>query len=345
MGLFDKALQKSEIKLFEPLIATLSKVSRDVEVTLADVPCSENSSFSHKGLGIRWNKGSELYLHRCRNVWMSCANSLGLNAAPFAMQFASTAEAAAYLSALINEVGHKGDVGGEHQSSSNQVETDETQNVENLKSEVEQAREARGEIAENLLDLMVRSGSPAMHAETKALELADEWFEGIAGELGDEPDEEIGTAWQERRDPTTNHGQKTLRDLETRLKFLRANRVSDSQIEDWWNQPSARRHFCMVQNLALLDSRMLDRFNQISEVENRTQMALLQAFCTVPIFSYESDYDLDLKNPLTPLPWEHFWMAMDFLLEQSKVNPRWEIEAIECRSFNRFFRINALNID
>lgn len=343
MGFIDKALQKSEIKLFNPLVTELSKVSSDVEVALADVTCAENSSFSHKGISIRWNTGAELYLHRCRNIWMSSANSLGLNAVPFAMQFVSIPEASIYLTMLISPVDERQGDTLDKPSIAERDEHHEGEQVEASKSEVEQAAEAIAEIVDSLQDLMVRSGSPSEHAQQKAEELAQEWLSGIEAELKDEPDELIGSLWLERKQPGTEHGRRTIAEIDSRLEFLKINKVEDAQIVDWWNRPAANRHLCKAQNLGLLDSRTLVRYDQISDrLDNRSQMAFLQAICTVPFFSYGADINLDLNMPLTPLPWEQFETAMAFLLEQMNTNPRWEVEAIEARSFNRYFRLKAL---
>jgi len=98
-------LHNSELKLFEPLVGSLKDTHVDVHVSLAQINCYEKPGFMHKGLLIRWAYDLEmLYLHRCRNVWITSKSMSGVDGQPLPVQFSNTTEAAIFLRQVISKV-------------------------------------------------------------------------------------------------------------------------------------------------------------------------------------------------------------------------------------------------
>jgi len=61
--------------------------------------------------------------------------------------------------------------------------------------------------------------------------------------------------------------------------------------------------------------------------------------CVVPVFGESTVSDQGHIEPRSPIPWELFTRVTDFFLKDVKENPNWEIEAIELRSYNAYFRL------
>lgn len=338
MGFGDKALRRSDRAIFEPMAAFLSQIEQSVDVELTDIQCSEVTDFHHVGLVIKWEVRPHTYLHRCKGVWMEAQSPNSPKPSAFQPQFASIEEASVLLAALI--------ISG---SKSEMLEDKTTPGLNPINPlRVQDDVEREGERVFTILhELLLRSGSTPERSEEYALELAKGWELAVHNELGAEPDEPLGDLWVAEIEPRTQHGRKSLADLDARATHLVAHRVQVADIVAWWNLPASQRHLRKAENWALLDSEFQRRLNAIEVEGGETpirigsdRLAFLQAICTVPVFGDSISFrPEEMNDRLSPLPWEAFESVMDFMLKDVSERPRWRIDAIEARSYNHYFRL------
>lgn len=342
MGFWDNRLHSSELAIFEPLVAYLALVESEVLVSLGDIHCGEKPSFQHKGIVLKWPNRETLSIHRCRNVWISSRNSMGLDQEPFEMQFANASEARAWLSLLISQRRTSTIDEGAHG-----LKTDARHDA-NAAPAFSYSRKSLTqrvpEVKEILEDLLMRSSGnmDPIYCSEKASELADQWLREVIRESQGEEDELLGSLWLKSEPAKTEHGAEIHADLDSRAEWLTAEHVRGRDIQLWWDLPVWRRQLNIVENDALFDSRFRIRYQaQVSQTHEAPpwqmeMMAYRQARCTVPMFSLYSGSE--------KIPWELYNRANDFLLRELRDNPKFELEAIEAGSFNALFRSKELEI-
>ncbi len=361
VGLMDKALQRSEQKLLANLIEGLRYLDLqestpyvrseglkylDLQESTPEsrsydsrsITCAENPRYSHVALKVTGN-GRELFFHRCRNYWYFSTGTNGTNYQLMDMidRF-DLPLAGAGLHQVIQSLLRVELVGDTDETS--QSKTYRGTNSSDLNDELSLDTDATYNL---LLDLMIRSGSQDdLRTSQFADTLATNWETDTLDALTEGKDAQIGDLWLKKSRTTNKRASRIIKELNAELSRLRSDGVSDEDIVNWWNIPVAKQNLFKAQANALLQSRVDVRLQALQRERlknNIDKLALVQALCTVPTFGKSMAPDQDDIKPGSPLPWELYTRVTSFFLADVKQNPNWEIEAIELRSYNAYFRL------
>lgn len=326
MSFMDKMLEKSEQKLFTEVISGLKLLDDSLEYSIEQVTCSEDQSFTHLALRVHI-PDHKLYFHRCRNDWYFSEEATGRNCMLLSVDQWNRNLAIRQLHLMISSV---------QSELEKSIEPDSSEQV----SEDEPKYEAES-VRVWLLELMVRSGCGLESSTTFADELAIEWKTESEKALKLGSNDSIGTLWAEGIETKNKRASKAVQGIvDTETKLLQDG-VTKQQVVTYWNMPLEKQNLLKAQNKALLHSQIQVRLEHMdqSEEKNRAYLAYKQALCSVAVFG-QADANDDGKVLIhSPIPWELSFKVYDFFLHQNRTNPSWLVEAIECRTFNSYYRL------
>lgn len=360
MGFMDKALERSERRLISDLIEGLRYLDlqestpyirseglkyHNLQGSMTDsrsydsrsLTCAENPRYSHVALKVTGN-GRQLFFHRCRNYWYFSTGTNGANYQLMDMiERFDPAMAGAELHQVIQSLLGVELVGDTDETSPSN--TTRGTNSPDLPDELSLDSDTTYNL---LLDLMIRSGSQDdLRTSQFADTLATNWETDTLDALAEGKDAQIGDLWLKESRTTNKRASRIIKDLNAELARLRSDGVCDEDIVNWWNIPVAKQNLFKAQANALLQSRIDVRLQALQRERlknNIDQLALVQALCTVPTFGKSLAPYQDEIKPASPLPWELYTRVTSFFLSDVKQNPNWELEAIELRSYNAYFR-------
>jgi hypothetical protein len=339
MGFMDWMLEKSEQKLFENVIEGLESIDSKIKYTIESLVCAENPSFTH--LAIRaWVPKMKLYFHRCRNDWYFSEGTKGRDYLLLNGVDRFDRNLAVVQLHILIQAG-SAEAFKEIENTSKSEHKQATPKKPSTKRELPELNVE--EAYEMLLDLMTRSGSDHESASSYAQSLATDWKTNTLSALKTGGDEQIGTLWIEDASTNNKRASRIIKEMNDTRDRLAMDGVTDQEIVEWWNKPLAEQNLLKAESFALLHSGVQRRLAALDESvkTNRMQIAALQAMCTVPVFG-ESEIDKEGSIILgSRLPWELKDRVYTFFLSDVKANPRWEIEAIELKSYNAYFRTHS----
>jgi hypothetical protein len=336
MGFMDKLLEKSERKLLETTIEGLQSINKDIRYSIDSLTCAENSDFTH--LALRADPpGQVLLFHRCRNIWYFSETSDGndyllLNGVD--RLYVHLAIPQLYLliesaiSSAIEEEASAGDSAEpENEETSVKLESSPELNLEDTRNW--------------LFNLMVRSGSDSQNATEYSARLAEERKINTEVTLEDGEDEKIGTLWTTGKKTNNKRASALIAHIHASREKLYLDGATNAEIVKWWDMPVAKQNLFRAQSYALMYARINVRLGEIdkSVKENRWDLAFIQARCTVPIFGDSALNDDGKIVEDSPLPWELLETVYAYFVKlASQENKTWELEAVQLRSFNAYYR-------